>query len=61
MDFIVDLLLPSTDAGVAAQLVLVIVSLGFALWRFWRDPDIRLVVIGSGLLVLGFIGFRALH
>lgn len=61
MDFIVDILLPSTDAGVAIQLVVFIGLLALMLWRFWRNPDARLLTFGLGLVVLGLMGFRALH
>lgn len=61
MGFLLDLLLPATDAGVAAQFVIVVIILAVALWRFWANPDLRLVVIGTGLVVLGLMGFRALH
>ncbi len=61
VDVIVDLLLPATDAGVAAQLVVVFVVVAIALWRFWSNSEIRLLVIGSGIVVLGLMGLRALH
>ena len=61
VDLVLDLLLPTTDAGVAVQLCLAIVVLAIALWRFWSNPEARLVVIGSGLVILGLMGFRALH
>jgi hypothetical protein len=61
VDVIVDLLLPATDAGVAAQLAVVIVVVAIALWRFWSNSEIRLLVIGSGIVVLGLMGLRALH
>jgi hypothetical protein len=61
VDVILDLLLPATDAGVAAQLAVVIVVVAIALWRFWSNPEIRLLVVGSGIVVLGLMGLRALH
>jgi hypothetical protein len=61
VDVILDLLLPATDAGVAAQLVVVFVVVAIALWRFWSNPEIRLLVVGSGIVVLGLMGLRALH
>ncbi len=61
MGFLPDLLLPATDAGVVAQFVIVVIILAIALWRFWASLDLRLVVIGTGLVVLGLMGFRALH
>lgn len=56
-----DLLLPETDAGVIAQLLLVLVMWLGGLWSLRNRPDARLVVAGAGLLMLGLIGLRALH
>ena len=61
VDWLLDLILPSTDGGVLVQLVAVLLVFGLLLWRFRRDPEIRLVLIGSGLVILGLFGFRALH
>jgi len=58
---VLDLLLPSTDAGVAAQLaVWATVSVG-GLIATRRKKDLRLLVIGLSLLVLGIMGIRAIH
>jgi len=61
VDVILDLLLPATDAGVFVQFAVVGLILAAALWRFWSNPEVRLLVIGSGLVILGLMGFRALH
>lgn len=61
MEVILDLLLPATDAGVAAQLVVVFVVVAIALWRFWSNLEIRLLVVGSGIVLVGLMGLRALH
>jgi len=61
VDLILDILIPSTDMGVGIQLVVVSGFIGLALWKFWRKPEIRLITIGSGLVLLGLMGFRALH
>lgn len=61
VDMILDLLLPTTDAGVAAQLALFFGVVVIALWRFWSNSEIRLLVIGSGIVILGLMGVRALH
>lgn len=61
MDFLFDRLLPQTDAEVFAQLALVVVVFAVALRRYWSRPDLRLVVIGGGLVALAFMGVRALH
>lgn len=61
VDVILDLLLPTTDAGVILQFVVVGLLLVAVLWRSWSNPEARLLVIGSGLVILGLMGFRALH
>ncbi|MBW3619501.1 MAG: hypothetical protein KY461_04600 [Actinobacteria bacterium] len=55
------LLLPRTDAGVAAQVVLAVVVLGLALWRSWDRPDLRLLVIGLGTVTFALLGLRSAH
>jgi hypothetical protein len=60
-DRVTDLLQPTTDAGVALQLVLVLVGAAIALGRSWHRADLRLVVIGLTLLLLGLMGLRAVH
>jgi hypothetical protein len=61
VDLILDILIPSTDMGVGIQFVVVSGFIGLALWRLWRKPEIRLLTIGSGLVLFGLMGFRALH
>jgi hypothetical protein len=61
VDHVLNLLLPETDGGVVAQLVLLLVIWSIALWRLWRRPDSRLVVLGAGVVALGLMGLRALH
>ena len=58
---VIDLLLPSTDAGVAVQFALV-ASVGVAgvvLSR--KHPDVRLLVIGLTVLVIALMAMRAVH
>ena len=56
-----DLLLPTTDTGVAAQVaVLVAVSIG-ALIVTRRNRDLRLLVVGLSVLALGIMGIRMIH
>lgn len=56
-----DLLLPTTDVGVAAQVaVWTIVSVG-ALIVTRRNTDLRLLVVGLSVLTLGLMGVRAIH
>lgn len=56
-----EILLPRTDAGVAAQVVAlaVVVTVGVVVLR--RSREGLLVVIGAGALTLGFFGLRMLH
>lgn len=56
-----EILYPRTDVGVAVQAALAVVILGLALWRSWARPDLRLVVIGVGVVTLAFMGLRAAH
>jgi hypothetical protein len=58
---VLDLLLPTTDGGVGIQLaVWAIISVG-ALFATRRNKDLRLLVIGLGVLALGLMGVRAIH
>jgi hypothetical protein len=56
-----DLILPTTNAGVAFQLGMVLAAgvLGGVVWR--RNRDARLFITGATLFGLGLIGLRALH
>ena len=54
-------LLPATDRVVVLQAVLAVVVFAWLGWRVRTRPEWRLVVIGSGLLVLGWFGVRAAH
>lgn len=58
---VVDLILPTTDAGVAIQAALVasVGAVGIYLTR--NHPDSRLVVIGAMLLAFAFMAVRTLH
>ena len=56
-----DVLLPATDAGVIAQAAAVVVVWAGAQWALRNRPDSRLLTFGAGLVVLAFIGVRALH
>ncbi|MEN8238222.1 MAG: hypothetical protein ABFR53_03360 [Actinomycetota bacterium] len=54
-------LLPTTDAGVAAQFAIwATVSLG-GLIATRTNKDLRLLVIGLSVLVLGIMGVRVIH
>lgn len=57
----IDLLLPSTDSGVAIQIGIWILVAGAALYATRRRPDARLLVIGVAIAVLGLMAVRAVH
>lgn len=56
-----ELLQPRTDAGVLAQVAVVVVVWAYGLWRTRRDRDLRLLVAGLGVFVLGLMALRAAH
>lgn len=60
-DFLTDLALPRTDAGVAVQLALVIAAGGITLWLVRGRPHYRLLTLGSLILAISLMGLRALH
>jgi len=58
---VLDLLVPTTDAGVLIQAVIVGSVLILLLAVTWRRGEWRLVSIGLTILAIGFFGVRALH
>jgi hypothetical protein len=56
-----DLLLPTTDAGVAVQAVIAAVLFGALLVRTRDEPDLRLLVAGGMVFVAGLFMLRAAH
>ncbi len=56
-----DLLLPSTDAGVAVQFAVVAIAAGAVLLGLRRHPEWRVLVIGAALTVFGAMAIRAIH
>lgn len=56
-----DLIWPTTDAGVVAQLVLLVVLVAVAVWRTWHIPELRLFALSLGVFVLGLMALRAAH
>jgi hypothetical protein len=58
---VLDLLLPTTDAGVAAQLAVWAAASVGGLFVTRRNKDLRLLVIGLSVLALGLLGVRAIH
>ena len=57
----IDVLLPSTDAGVALQFagVLVVAFVGLVAVR--RNRDLRILVIGVTVLLVALMALRAIH
>jgi hypothetical protein len=58
---VLDLLLPATDAGVAAQFGLLLVVTATAAWFARHNKDILRLVIGLSLLLAGLMAVRAIH
>jgi hypothetical protein len=56
-----DLLLPRTDSGVLAQLLLVIVVTGVVIVVVRRERSLVTLTLGIGVFVIGLMGVRALH
>jgi hypothetical protein len=56
-----DLLLPSTDAGVAVQVGLWVVLSATGLVLTRRNKDFRLLVVGLSILGFSLIALRAVH
>lgn len=56
-----DLLYPSTDAGVAAQVVGVVVVAAVVATLVRRERSLVMFTIGAALVVLGMFGLRSLH
>lgn len=65
MDVITDLardvIRPKTDAMVIAQVVILLGLIAFGVWRTWRIRELRLLVLGVGVFVLGLMMLRASH
>ncbi len=56
-----DILLPSTDAGVAAQFGLLLVVALAAGWFARHNKDVLRLVVGLTLLFAGVMAVRAIH
>lgn len=61
MDLLLDLALPSTDAGAIAQAVIALVILGTTYWFVRKQPEARTFVIGLAVLGLSLMALRAVH
>lgn len=60
-DLVRDVLRPKTDAMVVAQVVILLGLVAFGVWRTRRIRELRLLVIGVGVFVLGLMMLRASH
>ncbi|GMQ93339.1 MAG: hypothetical protein BMS9Abin12_0816 [Acidimicrobiia bacterium] len=57
----IEILLPSTDAGVALQFGLVFTVTAAGLWFTRHNKDVRRLVFGLGLMLAGLMAVRAIH
>ena len=61
-NFVVELLLPRTDAGVAVQWLVMVPFWALTVWRTWRfDHEVRLLVWGLGTVNLAWFLIRMAH
>jgi hypothetical protein len=60
-DLLKDLILPRTDATVAAQAAILVVLVTLGVWRTWHIPELRLLVLALGVFVFGLMVLRASH
>lgn len=56
-----DILLPRTDQGVLAQLLLVIGVVVVVVVVVRRERSLVTLTVGAGLVVVGLMGVRGLH
>ena len=56
-----DVLLPATDAGVAAQFIVLAVVAGFGAWFTRHNRDLLRLVLGLSLLLASLMTIRAIH
>ena len=56
-----DLLAPTTDGGVAAQVALVVAAAAVAGWLVRRNRDAVVLVVGVLVMTMALFGVRALH
>ncbi len=57
----IDLLLPSTDGGVAVQVALLAVTGPAAIALSWRNRDVRTFVIGVVVIIAAWMALRTVH
>jgi len=58
---VLDLLLPSTDAGVAIQFLVVLTAGGIGTVATRSNRDLRLLIVGATVLAVGLMALRAVH
>jgi len=58
---LIEILLPSTDAGVALQFGLLFAATAAGLWFARHNKDFRRLVFGLGLMLAGLMAVRAIH
>lgn len=56
-----DLLFPATDAGVLAQVVVLVVVAAVVLWLVRRTADLVWFVAGLTVLLAGLMALRTIH
>ena len=59
--WMIDLLLPRTDAGVAVQAIVVTVLAVIALALTWRNRDLRLFAGGLAMITYVWMALRTVH
>lgn len=52
---------PRTDAGVLVQVVVTVALAVGLVWAVRSERSLVLLVVGFGMIVLGWYGIRALH
>lgn len=57
----IDLLLPRTDNGAAAQAAIALVVFLVALVAVRRNPDLRMFVLGVGTITAAWFALRTVH
>jgi len=56
-----EILLPRTDAGAGAQVIVVVLSTVVLATLVRRERSFVMLTIGVGMVVLGFMAMRTLH
>ena len=56
-----DLWSPQTDGGVVAQVIITLLVIGVVVWFVRRERALVQLVVGVGMVVLAWYGFRTIH